>query len=751
MIRPRRTRPAPRLWTALLGALVLLLGPTSTAAYGQAGGAHADDARSVRTVDSRAAAQVLTWTAGNAIDRYLAFPATAVAGPATIVFENSAATGNTLGMPHTLTFEVSDPAHNSDVQLNILANPGDDNGGKYTVEVDLTPGTYRYHCAIPGHGQMSGVLTVTEPDGGDDTTAPGTGAEVTGQRDADGAYIGSATVTVTASDSGSGVATTEYALGADGPWQPYTAPVVIDRVGGHTVRYRATDRAGNTAPEKSVSFTVVAPPTDDTTPPETSATVSGERDSGGGYLSTATVTVTASDTGSGVNTIEYALGAAGAWQPYTGPVMVHTLGAHTVRYRAADRAGNVSAVKSVSFTVVAPPVVDTTPPVTGATVTGDKNSNGAFLTSARVTLTATDPQSGVDRIEYSLDGGPYLAYTAPVVVDRVGHHTLSYRATDRAGNTAQAKEVSFTIARSGGVPAPNCPEFDERLTVIVGTVDTGVPNRVTRNRCTINELIEDEKEWTSQALFLKHVDSVLDTLRYDNVIDDREFGLILRAAERSRIGAPGQTEGYRDLFDGTVESLDRWEHVGGGRFELSGDGALTSSATVDGMGMLWFPQRAYGDFSLRLQFRDDAPGAGNANGGVFVRFPNVHGNPLEPRPEWVAINYGHEIQILDRPDGDLYKTGSVYGFDRVGLGGAGVTPKGSWNDYEIRVEGQHYSVLRNGVLINEFDNVGGQTFHPARAGDPGTDGRRYARGYVGLQVHGATDVISYRDIRVKEL
>ncbi|MFE3603164.1 OmpL47-type beta-barrel domain-containing protein [Streptomyces sp. NPDC059142] len=725
----------------------MVLGLTSTAAYGRP----ADDAGDDTARSGAAAAQVLTWTAGDPIDKYLSFPTTATAGPTTIVFENSTATGNTTGMPHTLTFDVSDSAYNNDVALNILANPGDANGGKYTTEVNLTPGKYRYHCVIPGHGTMTGVLTVTEAGGGDDTTAPTTSATVEGQQNADGAYVGSATVTVKATDDGSGVATTEYALGADGEWQPYTTPVVVDQVGEHTLRYRATDKAGNAAEEKSVAFTVVAPPTDDTTAPETSATVSGDRDEAGNYLSMATVTVTASDTGSGVNTIEYALGADGAWQPYTAPVMVHQVGAHTVRYRATDKAGNAAAAKSVSFTVVAPPVKDTTPPVTGAVVTGDKNSNGAYITSAKVTLTATDAESGVDRIEYSLDSGPYLAYTTPVVVDRVGYHALSYRATDKAGNTAQAKQLSFTVAQSGGVPAPNCPEFDERLTVIVGSVDSGVPNRLTRNRCTINELIEDEKEWTSQALFLKHVDTVLDKLLSDNVIDDREFKKITKAAKQSKIGTPGQTEGYRPLFDGTAESLAKWEQVGGGKFALSGDGAITSSTTVEGMGMLWFPQRTYGDFSLKLQFRDDAPGNGNANGGVFVRFPNVHNHPEESRPEWVAINYGHEIQILDRPDGDLYKTGSVYGFDRVGLGGAGVTPKGTWNDYEIRVEGQHYTILRNGVLINEFDNVGGQSFYPERAGDPGTDGRRYATGYVGLQVHGTTDVISYRDVRIKEL
>ena len=65
--------------------------------------------------------------------------------------------------------------------------------------------------------------------------------------------------------------------------------------------------------------------------------------------------------------------------------------------------------------------------------------------------------------------------------------------------------------------------------------------------------------------------------------------------------------------------------------------------------------------------------------------------------------------------------------------------------------GQHYSVYRNGVLINEFDNAGGQDFTPPRADDPGTDGRRFASGYIGLQVHGTTDVVSYRNIRIKEL
>ncbi|MFJ8792574.1 OmpL47-type beta-barrel domain-containing protein [Streptomyces sp. NPDC102462] len=697
-----------------------------------------------------AAEQVLTWTAGDDITKYLSAPTTAVAGQATIVFENSAATGNTTGMPHTLTFVTTDPEYNSDVQVNILANPFDDQGGRHTAEVTLTPGRYFYHCTIPGHGQMQGVLVVTE-GGGSDTTAPETSATVDGARNAQGEYVGSASVSIAATDEGSGVDRVEYAIGAEGAWQPYTAPVVIDQVGSHSVRYRATDKAGNVSAEKSVEFTVVAQPSDDTTAPETSATVSGERNADGAYIDMATVTVTASDTGSGVNTIEYAIGT-GAWQPYNGPVMVHQTGTHTVRYRATDKAGNVSADKSVEFTVVSAPPQDTVPPVTGVSVDGTRNSDGAYVGNAKVTVTATDEGgSGVAGIEYSLDAGPYLAYTGPVVVDRAGAHTVAYRASDKAGNTSEPRSVSFTVVAGGGVPAPNCPEYDERLTVIVGTVDSGVPNRVTNNRCRINELIEDEKEWTSQALFLKHVKTVLDRLRKEGVIDQREYNAIQKAARQSGIGKPGQTTGYRTILDGTADSFAKWEHVGGGSFARNGDGSITSGTSKDGLGMLWYPQRKYGDFSLRLQWRDDAPGTGNANSGVFVRFPQVHDNPEESRPEWVAIKFGHEVQVFDRPDGDMYKTGSIYGFDRVGLAGAGVTQKGTWNDYEIRVVDQHYSVYRNGVLINEFDNIGGQDFYPPRSDDPGTDGRRFASGYVGLQVHSTTDVISYRDVRIKDL
>ncbi|WP_212816899.1 OmpL47-type beta-barrel domain-containing protein [Polymorphospora rubra] len=650
----RRLRPPPRRTTAsrfrrpltaLVAATAMLL--SSTLASTPAGARPNGDDGPPQQRD----AQVLTWTAGNDVSSYTTAPATASPGPATLVFENSAATGNTSGMQHTLTFETGDPTYNQDVNVNILADPFDANGGRWTVDVVLTPGTYRYFCAIPGHGLMNGLLIVSD-DTGEDTTPPTVTAALSGQQNGSGAYIGAATVSLTATDSESGVDTVEYSLDG-GAYTEYTAPVTVNETGQHTLSYRATDLAGNTSTPGSVSFTVVPPPDPDTTPP----------------------TVTAA-------------------------------------------------------------------------VTGNRDDTGAYVGAATVTLTATDTESGVDTVEYSLDAGAYTSYTAPVTVNRPGQHTLTYRATDQAGNTSDAQSVSFTVVVGGG--NPECPVLDTRPVVWLGTLNSGVPNRLVGTGCTINNLIASERLWLNHTEFMQHVRAVAKNLRELGVINNAERATLIETATASAVGKSDAQTGYRSILDRSGSSFDQWEHVGAGGFTRNADGSITSRP-VAGLGMLWFPIRSYGDFSMKLQWRDDAPGDARANSGVFVRFPGVHQHPSEPRPEWVAIKYGHEIQVFDSPSGDRYKTGSVYGFDGVALDGAGVTPKGTWNDYEIRVVGQHYSIYRNGELINEFVNTPDAVFDPPRADDPGGAGRQRTHGYIGLQVHGANDIVSYRNVRVAPL
>jgi plastocyanin len=574
----------------------------------------------------KVAAQTLTWTADNDITRYKSAPTSAATGETTIVFENSEATGNTILMSHTLTFDTSTPGYNHDVNLNILANPFDANNGRHEATVTLTAGRYRYFCTIPGHSAMFGEFTVTggpvedetpptvsatvsgqrddngdyvgsatvtvqasdtggsglagveyqvddfswtpytapvtvtaigdhsvqfratdgagnvsatgsvqfsvvEPDD-DDTTPPTVTATVAGERDGQGRYVGTATVTVTATDDDSGVAGIEVSV--DGaPFTPYTAPVVINAPGEHMVHYRAVDNAGNVSPEGMAAFTVVEPEPQDTTPPTVTATVAGERDGQGRYLGLATVTVTASDSGSGVASTEYSLDGA-AFVTYTAPVQVRATGAHTVRFRATDVAGNVSPIGQVSFTVVQPPVEDIVPPETSATVSGPRDAGGNYIGTATVTLSATDAQSGVRSVEYALDSGAWTAYSGPIAVGAFGPHSVRYRATDNANNVAAEKTVTFTVVQPG---SDACPNSDNRPTVVIGGDDTGVANKDTGNGCTINDLIAENAEYPDHATFVRHVQSVTAPLVTAGIITRRDQGAIVRAAAASDVGS----------------------------------------------------------------------------------------------------------------------------------------------------------------------------------------------------------------------
>lgn len=77
---------------------------------------------------------------------------------------------------------------------------------------------------------------------------------------------------------------------------------------------------------------------------------------------------------------------------------------------------------------------------------------------------------------------------------------------------------------------------DTRDTVIVGDLDTGVPNRVDDVRCSINDLLADEQTWPDHGQFVRHVGSVTRELRASGLIDHQEAAAIRRAAAQSDIG-----------------------------------------------------------------------------------------------------------------------------------------------------------------------------------------------------------------------
>ncbi|WP_265521579.1 ThuA domain-containing protein [Oerskovia flava] len=368
------------------------------------------------------------------------------------------------------------------------------------------------------------------------------------------------------------------------------------------------------------------------------------------------------------------------------------------------------------------------PAATGASIQGDP-----------LTVAFTGARSGGVAYHWDFGDGTTSTKANPRhTYPRVGEYEATLTVTYADGTTATVTADASTT----------CTLPDDRETVFFGEFDSGVPN-LDLGGCTIADLFQDEKEWDTHQKFLRHVRSVAKSLFDDSRITGAQRNALVNAAARSQIGVdPG---GYRTIFDGTKESLFDWVQLPGGRFELRPDGSLRSEG---GLGMLWYEAEELGDFSMKMLFRDVSQGSTFANSGVFTRFPD----PTAPgdaecaegqSPAWVAISCGHEIQIYDGPTGETQKTGSVYNFDPLTLAEAGVTPKGEWNEYEIRVVGQQYTIIRNGVVINEFENSPGQ--ESSRAGDPPTDLRQFERGFIGLQNHGANDFIEFRDIRIADL
>jgi hypothetical protein len=135
--------------------------------------------------------------------------------------------------------------------------------------------------------------------------------------------------------------------------------------------------------------------------------------------------------------------------------------------------------------------------------------------------------------------------------------------------------------------------------------------------------------------------------------------------------------------------------------------------------------------------------------------PATNGSNANNHEHWLSVFCGHEIQVnesLQNPGTDGIKTGSAYGFANLNAKQSRTNERqtqGVWHTMEIRMVGQQHTVLVDGKVLNQFDNSIPKL--ASRNGDPPTQARQFPTGYFGLQTHGGTDRIFYREIRVKKL
>jgi PKD repeat protein len=203
--------------------------------------------------------------------------------------------------------------------------------------------------------------------------------------------------------------------------------------GSYTVTVSVSD--GMATRTDTVQVTVKEP---DTTPPVTTAFLSPAANANGWHKTSVSVTLSASDAGSGVAHTYYMLDG-GAAQTYSGAFTVSAEGTHTVEFWSVDNAGNLEAPHpSVGVNV------DKTAP---SLTTADVSATAASTAGAAVTFdpAASDGLSGLGAVTCSPASGSTFA---------PGKSTVTCTAADLAGYTTTKSFIVWVKYAWSGVLQP---------------------------------------------------------------------------------------------------------------------------------------------------------------------------------------------------------------------------------------------------------------------------------------------------------
>ncbi len=233
-------------------------------------------------------------------------------------------------------------------------------------------------------------------------------------------------VMVSGADGGSGLAEVQWRVDA-GPVTSGASPLqaTVANTGTHTLETRAVDVAGNASGWRSESVRIDSvPPTNTTTSPS------------GPVANPYTVSVTGNDAHSGINNVQWRVdGGVIQSGPVGSQVTVTGNGAHTLETQLIDSAGNASGWRTDNVTIDITLNNDTNVPV------DTTQTAPAVWRTDPVTLTvsATDSGSGMDVVQWRIDGQPVQTRTgasASLTISTEGDHDLETRGRDLAGNVS---------------------------------------------------------------------------------------------------------------------------------------------------------------------------------------------------------------------------------------------------------------------------------------------------------------------------
>jgi hypothetical protein len=267
------------------------------------------------------------------------------------------------------------------------------------------------------------------------------------------------TVTLTPSDPGgsaaSGIKATYYAINSLncspttlGSCSSYSGAFTLSGSQLSYIYYFTVDNAGNASAENYIWVAI------DEIAPTTTATPSGDLQSGI-YYSKVSITLNAADTGgSGVANTYYTVDG-GAQTTYGSAIVVSATGSHTLKYWSVDAAGNVEGKHTLSFTIAADTATTLTAPAASSTFAGPSvtfswaaatGANGYFL---HLGSTAAGSDNILNSTEYSAGTTSVTIKSLPLNGEKIYARLF----TDYNGNHVY-HDYTFTAAQQAVLTAP---------------------------------------------------------------------------------------------------------------------------------------------------------------------------------------------------------------------------------------------------------------------------------------------------------
>jgi hypothetical protein len=176
------------------------------------------------------------------------------------------------------------------------------------------------------------------------------------------------------------------------------------------------------------------------------------------------------------------------------------------------------------------------------------------------------------------------------------------------------------------------------------------------------------------------------------------------------------------LFNGT--DFTGWDKVGQEKWEIA-DGVIHGQGITKDYGYLQTTNK-YKDFHLSLRFKC----VGDGNSGVFFH--------TAFKPGTADVSQGMQFEIDQTV---THHTGGLYGDGRLWIAWPSpefesVIHQNDWNDYLLKVEGNHFVARLNGIVITDFTDPSPRSFD----------------GTIALQLHsGGKGNIMFKDIYIRDL